>query len=577
MGSLFANDYREEYDYLLLNQPKASNLVISNDMFFKYTRSTCASSSCFTWKQPLDFTVKNSEKQWNSLDLNPKVYSLVMDKVTNSNCINVIDELKNCFCDNISDECSELGERNVYKHGLTASDVKSDIILYTDFWEKTTEIHYFAQNDFNLSASLIYYDYGKNPLSMDYTTRDNMFSNVGNDNLKQSLALFVNKDELYTANELGFFTPDVFVAKKWDHYNTQYGLTSTDNTILMGEGYLFDTSKQHNNIFDISKLKYDKCGLGYTEECQFNPYAVESDLINLETGCESYIPSSDSCHDYREDIFGNKYYLLKNYDYSFDAVDSRQRLYGGPVYVECVNGKTYDIKQLFFDKVVKIPATPMSTLATSLTSFDVYSGLIEAIDVFYDTLIISCASDCVGIFQIYMDYETGEPYITQDTSFFLPFASGVIRSKPVANRWAFDPIEKNIYFVHQPYETYKVNVYTYSLNDNKLTVDSNDFTNFIRPHSGAVAYNSTTRKLTFSVKGSTSSPSHTAPQYIAIIEYDKKGNSFIISDSLLISSTGLNGYADIIGSHLGSDNSKALIIEDHNTVPSKVYNIKIND
>lgn len=576
MGRLYSNNFREEFDYLQLNQPKPSDAVIGNDHYLKYTRSLCASSDCFVWQQPLKFTVNDPKIQWNELMLNSLIFSDVLKDIKNSNCVVCPTDVDRCFCyDESQEKCADQLTCDPFKYGLTATNNKSDINLFTDFWEKTTEVYYYAQKDFVLSANLNYYGYGDSPLSVNYTENPLLLQNVGNDNLESTIALFVNKDDLYSEKELGFFLPNVFNSSKWDFAVNSESISSINNTIEHDGWHLEKTTKEFSERFDVSKLKNDFCGKGFMEECEFSPYRKTEKLINRRTGCLNDPLSSYDCYDYREDIFGNEYYLMKDYTKGFDGVDSRQRLYGGPIYVKCVNGKVYDIIDLFFGKLSIISGTAMDILLYSLSNYNSgYEGFIETIDVFYDTLIISCASDCVGIFQILMNYDTGEPYIIQDTSFFLPSESQV-RIKPIANRWVFDPIEKNIYFVHQPYTSYRVNIYTYSLNDNKLIVDDNDFTNFIRAFSGSVSYNPTTRKLVFFAKGSVSSVSPSATQYITVIEYDRKGNSFVLSDSLLISDIGMNGYYDIIGSHLASDNTKTVIIEDHNLSPSKIYTIKL--
>jgi hypothetical protein len=253
---LFSNSFREEDDYLLLNQPKPSKAVLSNDIYLKYTRSPCASSDCFDWVQPLKFTVNETRTQWNELSLKSQSFTEVLKNIKNSNCLTCsVDVADECFCfDPVTVECASEDTCNPFKYSLTASNIKSDINLYTDFWEKATNVYYYAQNDFTLSATLVgAYDESQ-VLDTSYTTNDLAARNLGNDNFTSTIAWFVNKDELVPGSDLGFFKPDVFGMSKWESTVTGDGLSSVNNTLPYSGGILKKTNKQYREVFDILSL-----------------------------------------------------------------------------------------------------------------------------------------------------------------------------------------------------------------------------------------------------------------------------------------------------------------------------------
>lgn len=513
---LFSNNYREEYDYLLLNQPKPTKAVLANDTYLKYSRSDCAESSCFEWTQPLKFVVDNKYSQWNELFLDSKSFSDILKFVKNSNCLECIPYDDGCFCLDFTKTSCDLEQScDPFKYSLTASNIKSDINLYTDFWEKTTSIYYFSQNEFTLSANLKYFDYPENTISVDYTEKSNLFTNLGNDNFAQTIAWFANKDQLVNEKELGFFIPDVYSYGKWNHTITNNVVSSINNT----RGNLLKYHKEHVDVFDIDKK--DCSGLGYSD-CKFEGHqTIISDVKYDQCGVESL--SSNEIDKYCEDVFGNRYYLVKD-NTLLNTIQYRNDSNTGIAMVETVSKQFINISDLFFDNVFFEDASNIVGLTNAIKN-----GEISRIEVFYDTLIV-IAYDYFGIFQLYMDYETGNPYIIPDNSYCFTGAN---------MSYYLDRSSKQIYFVSKNTTTSVVNAFTYNLNDNKIYVDYDNYIPNSSFVSSSLCYDEVTQILYY--HAIVSFPSTTL-KGLACVKYKKIGSRFEYLESVLIERFGgLNG------------------------------------
>ena len=98
MAHLFSNNFREEHDYLQLSQPKPSNILLTDNIYFSYEKSPC-SENCFKWVQPLQWNVKNDTIRWNKLIIENNQHSDVLNHAQNSNCNECFNaENDNCFC-----------------------------------------------------------------------------------------------------------------------------------------------------------------------------------------------------------------------------------------------------------------------------------------------------------------------------------------------------------------------------------------------------------------------------------------------------------------------------------------------
>lgn len=268
-----SNHYKEDFDYLLLNQPVPSNALLENDNHVSYTRSSCASAQCFTWTQPLNFIVDEDWKQWNKLIWDCKNPSHVLKKFKNA--CNICPEASSiCFCDDsVVTYCDETDGCNPIKYALTATDEMSDIHLYTDFFEKNTKIRYYAKKAFSFSADLVYkYKVSGEEFTIDYTIPN--LSNLNNDGFEAAIAWHTKKDSLIPAKDLGFFIPDVFSVGKWDHVikNATPLISSIDATKEYQNGILYKNHKQYLENFDISLRKNTFCGMGSAFDCEFSPY-----------------------------------------------------------------------------------------------------------------------------------------------------------------------------------------------------------------------------------------------------------------------------------------------------------------
>jgi hypothetical protein len=507
---LFSNNFREEYDYLLLKQPKPSSAVLENDTFLKYTRSDCASSSCFTWIQPLTFVVDEKHSQWNELSLNSQSFSEILQNVKNSNCLTCEPDINHCFCfDDSMTECDIVDSCKPFKYSLTASNIKSDINLYTDFWEKTTEVYYFSQNNFQLSADLKYLGISEDALSAKYTNNDNLFTNLGNDNFTQSVAWFANKNDLVSKDELGFFLPDVYHYGKWDHtLSDKPKVQSTNNR----SGNLFKDHKEYVEVFDISNIKNDYSGIGFSTKCAFDCFDVEKDLIHLNN-CQTNTISSYEINRYQEDIFGNRYYLYKDHTL-LNTIHYKNNANTGNILVNTVNGQWSDIATLFFDNVFFDDFSNITGLVDAIRNDE-----ISQIEIFYDTLIIR-AYDHFGIFQIYMNYETGTPYIVPDNSYCFTGTNLA---------YTLDRASKQIYFVYK--NSPIINVGVYDLNSNNIFIDYDNHENTENLLGATSCFNAVTRELYYI--NIVSFPS-TTQRGISTIKYQKVNNRFVYKESVLI-------------------------------------------
>lgn len=565
---LFSNDFKEEYDYLLLKQPKPTDVVISNDMYLKYTRSKCAPSDCFVWNQPLSFTVNQHYKQWNELMLNSQSFSEILKEDKNNACCvscGIIND--HCFCQKEDQACSMPSIYNPFKYSLTATDRKSDINLYTDYWEKTTEVYYFAQNDFSLSANLGFDGANTSQVNIAYTEQPNLFSNISNDNFKSTVAWFVNKNELVSKKDLGFFRPNVFNSGKWEHSLTTDGIGASNN-LTYNNGELEKSHKQYQNQFDVSKNKVGGCGLGQNQTCLFQPFQIDENSINRIDSCSSETIEFKSAKSYTEDIFGNKYFITKEIGNNDNTV-YRKRDASGQGYVDNVNGTRRTIKEQFFTPIDKI-----YPYALEYNNLSLHLDYIKKIIVVYDTLI-TITSTFFAVQQLYMDYDKGEPYTIADTTQIFTFYGGL----PLFDCYV-DKENKMIYFAYRPFKLAALadfkflKILSYSLNDNKFYWDNNNFDTgqsiFSDYRGTKIVYNNITQNLyVFFIGVGTL---FIDPKDFRYVKYKKQGNSFVYVDSVIVSGLPDMDLYNLLECHLYDDNKIFVLIEkrDGTMIPFKI-------
>ena len=526
---LFSNSFREEDDYLLLNQPKPSKAVLANDTYLKYTRSPCASSDCFDWVQPLKFTVNETRTQWNELSLKSQSFTEVLKNIKNSNCLTCsVDVADECFCfDPVTVECASEDTCNPFKYSLTASNVKSDINLYTDFWEKATNVYYYAQNDFTLSATLVgAYDESQ-VLDTSYTTNELAARNLWNDNFTSTIAWFVNKDELVPGSDLGFFKPDVFGMSKWESTITGDGLSSVNNTLPYSGGILKKDNKQYRDIFDINGKKNDLCGYGYNDVCTFAPFSRVGNEVSLRSGCAEEYEWVNDVQYVQQDVYGNTFYLLKS-GVALLSESDRNDSATGVVMVDCIDGKRYNLSDLLADSFYINQTIPLHSVINSITM-----GTVARVYVYYDVVVIYGSNGFVGVFQLKMDFETGIPTILPENGQYLDTLA------PLALvRHVFDADSKLIYFATTESSSMILKIFVYDLEHNRLFLSDNTFTgdavSITTLRTSGLAYCPTTEKLYYLFINSTNTTSF---RNLGCVVYEKRGGRFINTDSFKIMST----------------------------------------
>jgi len=316
MAHLFSNNFREEHDYLQLSQPKPSNILLTDNIYFSYEKSPC-SENCFKWVQPLQWNVKNDTIRWNKLIIENNQHSDVLNHAQNSNCNECFNaENDNCFCYSeitISNPCSSDNCFNK-KYKILPTDEESNIELYTDFFEKSLEVFYIAKSNFSANVELKYFKSFEDSFfekSFNNLSKDH-FLNLNNDSNYVKIAFKSYKERLKSEKDIGFFKPNRLSVGKFDYnvgqqfYDTRIAANSAITNVRECIGRV---EIEKFNIFNEKSINY--------RPNSFQPF--KSKKIHFEESkpkcrqvCKFNQDLEGIVYQYQEDVFGNRYSLYKN-------------------------------------------------------------------------------------------------------------------------------------------------------------------------------------------------------------------------------------------------------------------------
>lgn len=548
MSKLFSNNYREEFDYLLLNQPKPSTIKLEDNFYFSYQKSPC-SSGCFTWTQPLQFSVKENKKQWNRLIIENNQNSDVLNHVQNSNCNTCFKEIiDECFCvkvetlDNLcsSDQCFSK------KYKFLPTEEESNIEFYTDFFETPLEVFYLAKKKFSTSVKLFYYllldeSFFKTP----YNLLDSQYYlNLNNDSEWIKIAFAVNSNSLKTKRDVGYFTPN----------NLNLGkIYSNSQTFIKSQSA--NEGIQRTDLVCLSGNKIEKFNLcsdqaiGLNQE-GFMPFISNNEEFQIkQVNCEDsfYVKKSISgdVFKYQEDVYGNQYFLYKDLISDNNIYEKFQML--GDIWIKPIGSNT---------------GTHILNYTNILRKYKKYffeSGLYDELinqgirdfAVFYDTVFIKLCNSFI-LEKIYFDYDELKLYSTDDDSYF----SAGIQAEAL-----LDEDRKRVYFTY--INNGMLYLGQYNLNSPKLCGDfSDDYT--CENEEKITTFNSNLKILTVFLKGVIT---------LKVLQFKVLSDKFELTNAVAINDIqDLNLYKMLKAQHL--DTNDYLMIFENSF--GQVFPIRLN-
>jgi hypothetical protein len=297
-----SEDNREEYEYLQLNQPIPSDVILTDQLVIQYELSDC--NSCFIWKQPITMKVDEPISRWNKIIIDECVQSDILDYL-HSQANNICDSYNApCFseCQAYSVcGCDDLCESS--KMGVTASPIPADILLNTELSGIPLYVNYFSRKPYTLNFNVNDLTRGDTyvaPTSGILAKAEVPWRNLLNDQTA-SFAHAPTTTNLKTSTKLGHFVPSRVGIGKYELYNAAYVLSSSDNDIDVLRSTTPDypykvttiDSTWMKDYIGRPRLAGHQSYYPYTNSFATNIFDVSSAIVNWQT-----------------DIYGNQFILL---------------------------------------------------------------------------------------------------------------------------------------------------------------------------------------------------------------------------------------------------------------------------
>ena len=430
------NSPREFYDYLRITQPNASKIELTNDLYLEYKRNSSAAS--FIWTQPLVFTVNANKQQWCHIDIDSGYQSKLLDDMHISNCSQCViaaitaEDLPSCKCQpaiaTLKYDCG------MHRLLISATSIPSQIILNGKvLCSDYTTISYCAQNAFTLVQPLTNVTQPTTyvaPVTGQLVTPTAPWRNIINRHFP-TVAIKQSYDSLRAANSYGIINPTwtgalQYVGQNYVNYvdiagqtyeklvpiidpaiwSRSRGLTHNDQNTVVHTRFANATwmkspatnrvnagavnAVNHQTFVAYQSLQQTNA----TNDAFAHPYAdVNSDIAvtqskdfhgyyNLSQWLSAQPEDHDTLVAWKTDVYGNQYMLTKPLTSHLIATN---RAVGGTLWIrnnDRVTAATIALSALY---------NKYSALNQTIFS-DLTAGNIQAIDVIYDTLVLSLPS-----------------------------------------------------------------------------------------------------------------------------------------------------------------------------------------
>lgn len=441
------------YDYLQINQPNMSDIVLENNSVIEYKSNDCG--GCFVWDQPLTFNIKDGSRRWNKIFLDTCVKSDVLNYLLNKSCDTCQVTEDPCIINDICG-CSE----NCYstKLGVTASYIPSDIILNTELSGIPVFVDYFARNDFTLGVTItnITNGYPPNggiwvpPVSGIYSKAVEPWKNIIND-FYPSVALS-QTTYLSSGEELGIFKPSNISTQRYELHDGVIELdyknrNSNSFDLVRNETYIDGDFILNNFKSEWMKKKGNSISNGIpviNDNQTFYPYTAKNEMNGVFYGLgfnnDGYAPWNKNgdwsdiakypytktnnplincenigwyssqhyltghVRNWETDIYANEYFLMFN---ETNPTNIKNPSMYGDLYIRFADRNLYSAKDGLSAVYNKYKNVILDN-GDSLSS--IFSTNIQNIEVYYNTLVVdfklSNGNNYVLVEPIKFDYDT---------------------------------------------------------------------------------------------------------------------------------------------------------------------------
>lgn len=334
-----SDDNREEYNYLQLNQPTPSDVILTDQLVIQYELSDC--NSCFVWKQPITMQVNEASRRWNKI---------IIDECAESDILDYLHSQANNICDSYDAPCfsecqafSVCGCDNLCeasKMGVTASNIPSDILLNTELSGIPLYVNYFGRAPYTLNFNVKDISRGDtyvSPTSGLLSKAESPWRNLLNDRFA-SFAHTQVSTNLKNKNKLGNFTPSRIGIGKYELHNSSYVLSSSENDI--------DILREGSHDYPYQPITIDSSWMkDYVGKPRLNRRQSFYPYTNSMTN--NVLDVSSKILDWQTDIYGNQFMLLGGATSEFNSRGV------GSLKVKDIDGNIYlatDFLSPIFDK-----------------------------------------------------------------------------------------------------------------------------------------------------------------------------------------------------------------------------------
>ena len=457
-------------DYVFITQPEFTDIILDLDTYVDYYRFD---TTGINWSQPINFYSFNENREWCKLIVYSQMtsplsgYLYNLDKELVISATNIPSDIifnsttdnkmwVNYWANNAFTWAQEISNSSYgfppsggkwipYSAGLVIDPDAPYANLTNRHYPTIASMPYMgnlkSEDDYGsylipkgLGLSLYY---GKN-----YTNVINP-SSIGNDEKSRGIKSLYNNIELYTKDQ-GLTQTDQINPIENSYYDASWMKSNNTEGRLGG---MIRGAKDHQQFIpyqsNYETNKSNPFGLRNQSD-MFDPWIGENDNewadltnwpyatfrseYNIEGWYNGQVPSDKLLYQWKIDIFGNQYGILK--DQSVNGIYSRRQA-NGILYVRNLNGIVAPVSATF------------PTLYTMLCS---YSNLgeelnwqIKDIDLWYDILMIH-TSNYIIFEKIGFDFDTGLFEFLPDNLHIID-----ISEKNYAGSWFFDE-DKDIAF-----------------------------------------------------------------------------------------------------------------------------------
>ncbi len=452
-------------DYLYVNLPLPTPTILTDDLYFRYERNIACSTDCFLWEQPLSWDIKFEENKWNKLYIDPCVKSDILHFIQNTNCEICYKLKKKCQdCCDKEEACGCILDKCVTtKVGISATPDPSDILLKTHHDFKPVFVNYHAQRAFRMPVRVVDSTLGLPPSGGRWVEESQtLFTEVMHPwaniaSLYDPFIATVQSSNLYTKDEVGFFTPDKLGFTNLILSNKEITLKDVSSRSVSSVDLVIDTDHYSRGPYSV---KYtDSLWMKHKSQClggniknastyqEFTPYQTmyESVKVNnygiqrqhdvqspwvgestsqfiqderypknikgeypITCGPNSWYNNqpeiTGTLVQWKSDIYGNNFGLYKTSACNIWT----QHSIPGELWIRDLIGNIAPPSEL----LSRVIDTNSSNI--EITN-DITSGRILNFDIFYDTLLIQTPSNIV-FERLNMDFDDGEIYSIADNS-----------------------------------------------------------------------------------------------------------------------------------------------------------------